>query len=119
MKFDDAINDVINEDLEEDIFMDALDDDQKKKLVIRTVTNLGRSIISGEYGALNRKRIIKVANKLDVMSKHPMLRHYMEQELPKYDMDMTDIEYIAKYGLVWPDQRAEEKRKQRGLGNLK
>ena len=123
MKFDDVINMVLSEDsAEEDMFMDALDDGKKRNLVKADVKRLvGYVVGMGRHSNTIywRKPAIKLATKLYTMTKKPFLRGYIEDELSRVELDMLDLEYIAKYGMVNSVDREEEKRKQRGLGNIR
>lgn len=110
MKFDELYNITINEDLEEDLFIDALDDSPKKDLVV----NLFKQLLQMP-SLWNRDRIKKSAKTLMVMSKKPFLKHYIDAELKKHYMDYEDLDLIIR-GVVSDDERKEEKRKLRGLG---
>ena len=71
------------------------------------------------YKTFSVNNAVKTANRLLVMSKKGFLRVYIEEMLSHVGLDMTDLEYIGKYGIVSDKEREEEKRKQRDLGNLK
>ena len=125
MKFDETINNMLSETLEQDKFLDMIGSDSKKDFVIKLVKDLvflqpqnfkstPAALIHLRYGDMKKK-----ARKIFTMSKSELLKSYIVDELAKYDKDLTDIEYMARYGIITAEDIAEEKRKQRGLGKLK
>ena len=121
MKFDELVINIL-EDVEEDMFLDALSGSPKKELVKRIVNKLRIGIKMVDERIMmwsNRANVKRQANILYTMSKKPFLNEYIKQELEKVDLDLIDIEYITKYGFIDRRDRDEERRKQKDLGNIK
>jgi len=114
MKFDDTICRILNESAEEDIFLDALSGSPKKKLVHEYINKLLSAIAGvelGNYPGFFSGIASKTAGKLLIMTKNDMLKLYILNELKEHNIDIIDLEYMAKYRIIAKKARKEERRK--------